>query len=222
MLKLEEWMDIRSLHKEGHSIKAIARMTGRSRNTVRRVLREAGFAGFQKPQRASRLDSYKEYLRNRYEEGALSAVRLLPEIQAMGYTGSIATVRRYLHSLKPEQERLRKLTVRTTTEKIASPEFQEWLVFKNLEGFDIYIGMNTLKLTSYTRTKQDIETIRHLYADLDYDGPRALTAIENSELIPKPNFVLQTSPDKYQVVWKVEGIKPEEAETNGQAAETSL
>ncbi|HZQ21900.1 MAG TPA: hypothetical protein VFA89_03795, partial [Terriglobales bacterium] len=60
----------------------------------------------------------------------------------------------------------------------------------------IYIGMNTLKPTSYSRTKQDIETIRHLYADLDYDGPRALTAIENSELIPKPNFVLQTSPDK--------------------------
>lgn len=33
MLKLEEWMDVRSLHKEGHSIKAIARLTGRSRNT---------------------------------------------------------------------------------------------------------------------------------------------------------------------------------------------
>jgi len=108
-------MDIRSLHKEGHSIKAIARMTGRSRNTIRRVLREAGFAGFYKSQRISCLDSYKPYLRDRYEECALSAVRLLPEIQAMGYTGSIATVRRYLHSLKPEQERLRKLTVRFET-----------------------------------------------------------------------------------------------------------
>jgi transposase len=39
LLKLEEWMDIRSLRKEGCSIKAIARQTGRSRNTVRRVLR---------------------------------------------------------------------------------------------------------------------------------------------------------------------------------------
>ncbi|HEY6352020.1 MAG TPA: helix-turn-helix domain-containing protein, partial [Candidatus Angelobacter sp.] len=35
MLKLEEWMDIRMLRKEGHSIKAIARQIGRSRNTVR-------------------------------------------------------------------------------------------------------------------------------------------------------------------------------------------
>jgi transposase len=115
VLKLEEWMDIRSLHKEGHAIKAIARMTGRSRNTIRRVLRDAGFIGFHKPPRVSCLDSYKPYLRQRYEECALSAVRLLPEIQAMGYTGSIATVRRYLHSLKPEQERLRKLTVRFET-----------------------------------------------------------------------------------------------------------
>jgi hypothetical protein len=105
----------------------------------------------------------------------------------------------------------------TTAEKIASPEFQAWLAFKNLEGFDIYIGMNTLKPGSYSRTKQDIETIRHLYADLDYDGPRALAAIENSDLVPKPSFVLETSPGKYQVVWKVEGIKPEESENVQQA-----
>ncbi len=33
----------------------------------------------------------------------------------MGFSGSIATLRRYLHSLKPEHERLRKLTVRFET-----------------------------------------------------------------------------------------------------------
>lgn len=115
MLKLEEWMDIRSLHKEGHSIKSIARMTGHSRNTVRRVLREVGPTGFQKPERHSCLDPFKPYLRDRHESCGLSAVRLLPEVQAMGYGGSIATLRRYLHSLKPEQERLRRLTVRFET-----------------------------------------------------------------------------------------------------------
>ena len=108
-------MDIRSLHKEGHSIKAIARYTGRSRNTVRRVLREAGPTPFKKPERHSRLDPFKTYLRERWESCGLSAVRLLPEIQAMGYTGSISTLRRYVLSLKPERERLRKLTVRFET-----------------------------------------------------------------------------------------------------------
>ena len=112
MLRLEKWMDIKSLHKEGHSIKAIARQTGRSRNTVRRVLREPTPASFQKPERHSLLDPFKTYLRDCWEGCGLSAVRLLPEIQAMGYGGSISTLRRYLHSLKPEHERLRKLIVR--------------------------------------------------------------------------------------------------------------
>jgi lambda repressor-like predicted transcriptional regulator len=40
MLSWEVWMNIKHLHKEGHSIKAIARLTGHSRNTVRRVLRQ--------------------------------------------------------------------------------------------------------------------------------------------------------------------------------------
>jgi len=108
-------MDIRMLHKEGHSIKEIARQTGRSRNTVRRVLREAGPAGFKKPERDSCLDNFKAYLRERFENTGLSAVRLLPEIQAMGYAGSVVTLRRYLHTLKPAQERLKKLTVRFET-----------------------------------------------------------------------------------------------------------
>lgn len=108
-------MNIKMLRNEGHSIKAIARQTGRSRNTVRRVLREPAPSAFNKSPRHSRLDAFKSYLRERWEDCALSAVRLLPEIQAMGYSGSIATVRRYLHSLKPERERLRKLTVRFET-----------------------------------------------------------------------------------------------------------
>jgi transposase len=108
-------MDIRSLHKEGHSIKAIARHTGRSRNTIRRVPRTAGPTAFRTLERNSRLDAFKAYLQQRWESCGLSAVRLLPEIHAMGYTGSIATLRRYLHCLKPERERLRKLTVRFET-----------------------------------------------------------------------------------------------------------
>lgn len=96
MLRLEEWMDIKTLHREGHSIKEIARQTGHSRNTVRRVLREAAPAGFSKTERDSCLDEFKLYLRERFENTGLSAVRLLPEIQAMGYVGSISTLRRYV------------------------------------------------------------------------------------------------------------------------------
>ena len=108
-------MDIRTLRKEGHSIKAIVRLTGFSRNTVRRVLREAGPSAYRSPLRPSQLDGFKAYVKERYDSCALSAVRILEEIRPMGYGGSVWTLRRYLGSLKPEQERLRKLTGRFET-----------------------------------------------------------------------------------------------------------
>ncbi|MGB2638640.1 MAG: DNA-primase RepB domain-containing protein [Candidatus Acidiferrum sp.] len=100
----------------------------------------------------------------------------------------------------------------TTAQKAASPEFQAWLRYKNANGADIYVGMNPLKQEASTRTKDDIGAIRHLYIDLDHGGSTALEAIENSDLVPQPNYVLDTSPDKFQVVWKTEGITLEEAE----------
>jgi hypothetical protein len=100
----------------------------------------------------------------------------------------------------------------TSAEKAASPEFQAWLRYKNANGSDIYIGMNPLKPDAPTRTKEEIDSIRHVYLDLDHGGPEALESIENSSLVPKPNYVLNSSPEKYQVVWRVEGMSLEEAE----------
>jgi hypothetical protein len=100
----------------------------------------------------------------------------------------------------------------TSADRIAARDFQQWLTERNQAGFDIYIGMNTLNEGAYSRTKRDINEIRHVYLDLDYRGPETLRAIQNSDEVPKPNFVLNTSPGKHQVVWKVEGVTPQEAE----------
>src|SRR6202790_4778256 len=54
----------------------------------------------------------------------------------------------------------------TSAQKAASPEFQAWLRYKNANGADIYVGMNPLKRDAWTRTKEDILAIRHLYIDL--------------------------------------------------------
>jgi RepB DNA-primase from phage plasmid len=100
----------------------------------------------------------------------------------------------------------------TSAQKAASPEFQAWLRYKNANGSDIYIGMNSLKKDAATRTKEDIESILHVYLDLDHGGLEALKAVENSSVVPKPNYVLNSSPEKHQVVWKVEDMRLEEAE----------
>ena len=100
----------------------------------------------------------------------------------------------------------------TSAQKASSPEFQAWLRYKNANGSDIYVGMNPLRQDASTRTKEDIESIRHVYLDLDHRGTEALESVENSSAIPKPNYVLTSSPGKFQVVWKVEGMSLEEAE----------
>lgn len=117
MLKLEDRMDIHLLKKQGLSIHAIAEQTGCSRNTVRKVLRNQIAAPEEVPRkvRDSKLDLFKGYLENRFNQYSLSAVRLLEEIKPMGYSGSIDVVRRYLQTLKPRRKALAKATIRYET-----------------------------------------------------------------------------------------------------------
>lgn len=53
--------------------------------------------------------------------------------------------------------------------------------------------------------------------DIDHGGTGSLEVLENSDLVPRLNYVLNTSPEKFQVVWKVEGMTIEEAEGLNQA-----
>jgi hypothetical protein len=98
-------------------------------------------------------------------------------------------------------------------EMVASPQFQEWLASHNAAGADVFVGMNPIKDEAFSRTKDNIKDIRHVYLDLDRNGEASLAAIRNSTDVPAPNFVLDTSPGKHQVVWKVSGFHQDEAES---------
>jgi hypothetical protein len=98
-------------------------------------------------------------------------------------------------------------------ETIASPDFQNLLAGQSGSGYDVFMGMNPIKDGAYSRTKQDIKEIRHVYLDLDRKGDEALEEIRNSTEVPPPNFVLDTSPGKHQVVWRVSGFSQDEAES---------
>jgi hypothetical protein len=100
----------------------------------------------------------------------------------------------------------------TKAEIIASPEFQSVLLEKNRAGADIFVGMNPVKDGAHSRTKQSLKEIRHVYLDVDRDGDQAIELVRTSLDIPTPNFVLNTSPGKYQVVWRVVGMNLQQAE----------
>jgi hypothetical protein len=98
-------------------------------------------------------------------------------------------------------------------QRIASSEYQRWLRYMNAHGSDVYMSLNTFRDHAQGRTKADLKEIRHLYLDIDHQGPERLAAVLSDDSVPTPNYVLNTSPAKFQVVWRVEGFGPDEAES---------
>ena len=107
------------------------------------------------------------------------------------------------------------VTTRVSTgEKIASPEYQAWL--KHMNSFqnahEVFISMNALQPNARGRTKAEIGEIRHVYLDFDENGAENLKALRERPDIPEPNHIINSSPGKFQVVWRVEGFGKDHAE----------
>jgi transposase len=68
MLRLEGFVEIQVLQRQGKSIRAISAELGIARNTVRKYLRHAGAPKMkQRPPRPSKLDPFREYLEQRIQ-----------------------------------------------------------------------------------------------------------------------------------------------------------
>lgn len=100
-------MEIRILHRQGVSIREIARQSGVSRNTVRKYLRDEApptYTPRSRSPRPGKLVPYEAYLRARVEAAHplwIPATVLEREIREQGYTGSVRLLRYFLAELKP-------------------------------------------------------------------------------------------------------------------------
>ena len=96
--------------------------------------------------------------------------------------------------------------------QIATEKYQRWLRFQNSKHYEVYACMNTIQPFSHGRKKADILHVRHLYLDFDNDGDTAVDALLGRTDLPHPNYVIQTSVGKYQIVWKVQHFTMNDAE----------
>jgi hypothetical protein len=97
-------------------------------------------------------------------------------------------------------------------EHAVAPRYLGWLAYQNAAGANIYVGANPLRPGTRKRTKESIASVRHLYLDVDSDGEAKLAALQHSDSVPKPTAIISTSPNKYQVLWRVEGFDFENQE----------
>lgn len=113
MLTQESLVEIHVLHRQGHSIRAIAKRLDVSRNTVRRYLRDIARTPIysERADGPSKLDPYKPYLKERIAAAKpdwIPATVLLREIQEQGFIGKVGILKNYLRPFKPQQRSLQK------------------------------------------------------------------------------------------------------------------
>jgi transposase len=94
--RLDRYRQVRELHQQGMSFRAIGRRLGINRATARRLAQAESF-----PERAPRLtprrtDALTDYLRSRWDAGCRNAAQLFAELKAKGENVSYYMVRRRL------------------------------------------------------------------------------------------------------------------------------
>lgn len=103
MLDVERWAELRREHfVRGVSIKELQRRTGLARNTIRAALRSDLPPAFRLPERASKLDPFKEEIHALLRrDPKLPGVRVRELIEPLGFEGAKTIVDDYLREVRP-------------------------------------------------------------------------------------------------------------------------
>jgi transposase len=92
------------LYREGASQSAIAALMGLHRDTVHRYVTAPAIPSAAHRKRGSKLDPYKQYLQQRWEEGQRNIQQLIEEIKGKGYRGGESIVYEHLQKSHPPAE----------------------------------------------------------------------------------------------------------------------
>lgn len=91
------FLEVKRLKSEGYSIRSIRRQTGLHRQTIKKYLKYEEYPQRVAPRRhASKALPFEDYLRKRWSEGETSHLQLWREIKDQGFTGSPASVYRFV------------------------------------------------------------------------------------------------------------------------------
>ncbi|MGE3512553.1 MAG: DNA-primase RepB domain-containing protein [Vicinamibacterales bacterium] len=79
----------------------------------------------------------------------------------------------------------------------------EWLRIQNESRCDIYVGVNALAVGARSRTRRDVAIVRHVFLDVDQDLKGALRQLDGRPALPRPSYLVHTSPSRAHVLWRV-------------------
>lgn len=178
-------MEIQGLYQQGVSVSEMARQLGMDRKTVRKYLRQAP-QPYCRPAREQKIDPFRSYLRERWEQGVRNAYQLFREIQKRGYGGGVTQVGCLVQPWRAEgQERA---FVRFETAPGEQSQM-DWGHFGNWAGARLYAFALTLcysrmRYIEFTR-RQDSETLLNclVHAFHYFQGVTATLLTDNMKTV---------------------------------------
>jgi transposase len=126
---LQRFEEVRQLHAQGISLRAIARRLNIERETVRRFVRAEVFPEWRQSRRRRKTDQFLGYLKKRWEEGCHNAAQIARELASEGFKGSYHSVRwqmaRWRHRPTAPDRRARPTLLPLSSRRLA------WLLLKS-------------------------------------------------------------------------------------------
>lgn len=169
MITKEECMEIRILSRQGKSIREIQRITGHSRNTIRKFLRSAVAPAYkERGPRPGKLDPFKLYLQERQKAAVphrLPATLLTREIRELGYEGSERLVRLFLATLQPAKAPEPVVRFETAPGQQMQADWCELRQGQNpLHAFVATLGFSRISFVVFC-TSQSFEVLRQCHEE---------------------------------------------------------
>jgi transposase len=130
--KYDRYLEVKALHNQGASIRAIANHFSMHRRTVRLYINAQSY-----PERAtsiarpSMIDKYAQYLEKRWLEGCHNAKQLWEELKSQGFKGAQSNLRKYLSKFRDQKPEHIKELIKAKTE-IPSTRQTAWLFGQKL------------------------------------------------------------------------------------------
>lgn len=124
---MEVWHTIQVLKRHGKGKKAIARELGISKNTVKRYWQMDGPPRYRRKPAGKGLDAFAAPIAEMVHKGFIGT-RVFDELRALGYTGSLASVYRYIEPIGRQEAE--KTTIRFETEPGQQMQYdwKEWML----------------------------------------------------------------------------------------------
>jgi hypothetical protein len=92
------------------------------------------------------------------------------------------------------------------------PRMHAWLRAMNAKRYNCYVATNSIREGVRARTKDSIGTVRHVFLETDGDGQKLLDAIAVRQDLPAPSYTIESSPNRFHVLWRVTGFTTEYVE----------